>query len=194
VIALHPLVERAAAGDLPPWSVASPERRAHVARVAALLDEWAQALGLDDCERSRLRAAGMLHDVLRDEDPSQLRPRVPAGLAGLPALILHGPAAAERLRVEGVADGELLRAVAFHTLGHRGFRTLGRALYAADFLDPGRRLLDDWRAELRARMPEELDTVVREILGARMNHLIEVGSAIRPETLEFWNVLSPGRA
>lgn len=187
---MHPLVERAAAGELPPWAVASDGRRAHSVRVAELLDDWASALGLDEHDRVRFRAAGLLHDALRDEDPELLRPRLPPLLSGLPALILHGPAAAERLRVEGVEDGELLQAVAFHTLGHHRFRMLGRSLYAADFLEPGRHLLDGWRAGLRARMPGELDGVVREVLGARLAHLVEIGSPIRLETAMFWNVLA----
>lgn len=187
---LHPLVERAATGELPAWAVASDDRRAHGARVAELLGDWASGLGLDECDSARYRAAGILHDALRDEDPLLLRPRLPPGLSDLPALILHGPAVAERLRVEGVKDGELLQALGYHTLGHHRFKTLGRSLYAADFLEPGRRLLDSWRAGLRARMPAELDAVVREILGARVTHLIEIGSPIRPETAGFWNVLA----
>jgi HD superfamily phosphohydrolase YqeK len=187
--AMHPLVERAAAGELPAWAVASDERRAHARRVAELLDDWASGLGLRECDRARFRAAGLLHDALRDEDPRLLRPRLPPVLSDLPALILHGPAVAERLRVEGVKDGELLLAIAYHTLGHHRFKMLGRSLYAADFLEPGRRLADGWRAGLRARMPDELDEVVREILGARVAHLIEIASPLRAETATFWNAL-----
>jgi HD superfamily phosphohydrolase YqeK len=187
---LHPIVEGASRGELPAWAVASDERRHHMRRVATLLGSWADSLGLSGQDRGRWTAAGYLHDALRDAPVEDLRPRVPPGLAGLPGRILHGPAAAERLRAEGVADGELLLAVAHHTLGHPALGTLGRALYAADFLEPGRDLLNDWRAGLRDRMPGELEAVVREVVGARIVHLVERRSAMRSETVGFWNALS----
>ena len=158
-------------------------------RVSALLEEWAQALDLPEEERMRWRAVGYLHDALRDEDPATLRPRVPPVLADLPGPLLHGPAAAERLRVDGVEDGELLLAVGFHTVGDPRLRRLGRALYAADFLEPGRAFRPEWRAELRARMPAELDAVVREIARARLEHLLRRGSTVLPRTVAFWNAL-----
>ena len=188
----HELILDAADGRLPDWAQAGPSRREHMARVGALLGAWADALALPDDERARWRAAGVLHDVLRDADPATLRPRVPPALAELPGRVLHGPAASERLWAGGVRDGEFLRAIAFHTLGHPDFGPLGRALYAADFLEPGRTLLDHWRAELRACMPGQLAEVVREVLGARIRHQVERHGPLRPETLAFWTRLAEG--
>ena len=37
--------------ELPPWAQAGERRRAHIARVTALLDEWADAMHLDPEER-----------------------------------------------------------------------------------------------------------------------------------------------
>lgn len=186
---LHPLVEAAATGSLPAWAVAGPARRAHIGRVAGLMAEWADGLGLPGPDRARWVAAAWLHDALRDAAPDVLRPLVPASDASLPGRILHGPAAAARLRAEGVDDAELLDAVAYHTLGHARLGALGRALYAADFLEPGRDLLNAWREELRARMPGALESVVREVLGARIVHLVDRGSPLRPETIGFWNAV-----
>ncbi len=189
-MSLPAVVERAAEGVLPSWAEARATRRAHMRRVAQLLAEWAAEAGLPADERVRWAAVGYLHDALRDADPEALRRLVPAELADLPAPILHGPAASERLRAEGVDDPDLLRSVTFHTLGHPEFGRLGRALYLADFLDPGRDFRNDWRARLRERLPADLDRTVREVAGARITHLVQRGMPIRPETLEFWNVLS----
>lgn len=186
---IHPLLWAAAAGKLPGWARVSPERRAHVERVSELMGDWAAERSLDEETAGRWRAAGLLHDVLRDADPEELRCRVPPGLADLPGLVLHGPAGAERLRLEGVDDGAFLRAVAYHTLGHPDFGVLGRALYAADFLEPGRAFRDGWRAELRARARGALDPVVREIVAARITHQMGRPGRLRRETVAFWNVL-----
>ncbi len=185
----HPTIAAAAEGRLPGWAAVSDDRFAHLNRVAELLDSWASALELDARERERWRAGGYLHDALRDADPAGLRARLPPSLARLPDLVLHGPAAAERLRIDGVMDGELLHAVAYHTIGHPGFGTLGRALYAADFLEPGRTFEVEWREALRARMPDELDSVVREILAGRIRYLVGGGIDLLLPTVDFWNAL-----
>ncbi len=185
----HPVVQRAADGRLPAWAVAGAERREHMARVASLLDGWAQALGVDSGERVRWRAVGHLHDALRDEDAAALRPLVPPELGSLPGQLLHGPAAAARLRADGVTDAELLRAVTYHTIGAQGLGRLGRALYAADFLEPGRTFLPEWRAERRARMPDDMDRVVLEIARARIENLLARDQGVLPHTIAFWNEL-----
>ncbi len=187
---LHPLVERAAHGEIPTWAVATPKRREHLSRVAGLLATWAPGLTTSDVDGLRLAAAGYLHDVLRDAEPESLRRGVPPNLSTLAGPLLHGPAAAERLRLEGVEDGELLTAVAYHTLGHRRLGTLGRALYAADLLEPGRDLRNEWRDGLRSRMPSDLQAVVREILAARIAYVTDRGRPLRPETVGFWNSMA----
>jgi 2-amino-4-hydroxy-6-hydroxymethyldihydropteridine diphosphokinase len=189
-MSLHPLLERAAQGDLPAWAEATESRRAHLARVAALMGGWSEDLGLPEDERTRWAAAAWLHDALRDAEPEKLRLRVPPAMSYLPGPLLHGPATAQRLREEGVTDEELLLALSYHTLGHPDLGTLGQALYCADFLEPGRDLLNDWRDALRARMPEELPHVIRELVAARIVHVVERGSPMRPETVAFWNSLA----
>jgi HD superfamily phosphohydrolase YqeK len=163
-----------------------------MARVAELLKSWAEKRAEPPRERARWMAAGYLHDSLRNSDDEALRAEVAPEFRGLPAKVLHGPAAAHRLRSEGVEDEELLHAIAFHTLGSPGFGTLGMALFAADFLEPGRKLRERWRGELRERAPEELEAVVTEILEARIRHLLSRGRPIRAETVAFWNRMSEG--
>jgi len=165
-----------------------------MARVAALLDQWAAARRESPGETARWVAAGHLHDALRDADPGALRRVVDPPFRNLPDKVLHGPGVAWRLRAEGVADEELLHALAYHTLGSPEFRTLGWALFAADFLEPGRPLQQPWRKELRERAPEDLRGVVREILRVRLQYLAERSRPIHPRTLAFWNHMVEGEA
>jgi hypothetical protein len=171
---LHPLVLEAANGRLPDWAEAGSERREHIARVAALLDSWADEAELPERDRQRWRAAGYL--------------------AALPGSLLHGPAVATRLRREGVEDEELLGAVAFHTLGDPGLGALGRALYAADFLEPGRTYDVEAREQLCGRAATELDEVTLEVTRLRIAHLLRKGLPLHARTVAFWNALVEERA
>jgi 2-amino-4-hydroxy-6-hydroxymethyldihydropteridine diphosphokinase len=184
---MNAILENAAQGVLPDWAEVKPKRRAHIERVATLVGEWANALELNGDERKRWLAAAWLHDALRDAKPESLRSLVPDDLADWPGPLLHGPAAAARLRTEGVNDEALLRAVAYHTIGHPEFDGAGRAVYLADFLEPGRTFDPVGRAVLRARMPHDENAVLRQVLRSRMAHLISSHKKIRRETVAFWN-------
>ena len=175
------------ADGFPDWAIAGPERREHVARVVALLDEWALALGMSDVDRKRTRAAGWLHDSLRDASGDELRPMVAPELRDLPRKLLHGPAAAARLRELGMVDKDVLRAVSFHTVGHPELGLIGRLLYLADYLEPGRPFDEEHRAALRARMPADWRSVLRTVVSSRVKHLLDSGNTIRPETMGYWN-------
>ncbi len=187
---LHPVLGAAAEGTLPLWSRASPDRVEHMGRVAQLLGDWAVAQGLPEVEIRRWRAAGFLHDALRDADPGEIRGSLPVHLADLPDHAAHGPAAAERLRQEGVTDEPFLRAVSYHTIGHPDLDRFGQALYAADFLEPGRVSMAEWRAGLRVRMVEDPQGVITEVVKVKVGLLLDEERPIRGETCEFWNVLT----
>lgn len=190
---MHHLIEEAAAGRLPSWSNANARRQEHIARVAALLDEWAVKANLGDDDRRRWRAAGTLHDALHDAPEEELRPLMPSDLRDAPAKMLHGPACVTRLRAEGVDDEELLHAIMYHTIGHPRFGDIGHALYAADYLEPGRQQEPLQRAGLRALMPAAIDRVVPAILKARISENISRGLSLRPETVAFWNSIPDER-
>jgi len=192
VAPLHPVIAAAADGRLPDWAVVSSNRREHVARVAALLDEWAERAGLSGDDRARWRAAGLLHDALRDADYDRLRPLVEHSLRDRPGKMLHGPAAAARLREEGVADEPLLLAVAWHTLGHPDFDALGKALYLADYTEPGRDYDSKSLAKKRARLPDDMDAVLLDVTTDRIRRSLKKGRPLLEPTVGFWNALVEG--
>jgi HD superfamily phosphohydrolase YqeK len=186
------LLEEAAAGRLPDWARLSRPRRAHVERVAALLREWAAELGLNDADTTRWLAAGYLHDALREAPPEELRPLVSPAYRHFTGGLLHGPAAAEKLRQDGITDEPLLLAIACHTTGHPQLDELGRALFIADYIEPGRRYETARLAKLRARMPHDRQAVLVDVLRSRMERLLAEGRGIRAETAAFWNSVNSG--
>jgi HD superfamily phosphohydrolase YqeK len=189
---IHPALADAAAGTLPAWAVVSAARRAHLTRVAELMESWARTCHLDPDDVARWRAAGMLHDALRDAPPATLRPLVEPALRELADGLLHGPAAASRLRADGVDDEPVLLAVAWHTTGHADLDRLGRALYLADHLEPGRSYESEVNAARRARVPQEMDAVLRELAAERIARMVREGRPLLETTVRFWNGIIHG--
>ena len=81
---LHPLIKGAAKGKLPKWAQVDRRRYAHMTRVADLLTEWADELGLPRKERRRWTALGYLHDALKCADPKALKKVVSGKFKKLP--------------------------------------------------------------------------------------------------------------
>src|SRR5687768_14964238 len=106
----------AASTELPRWARASATRIEHMARVTALLDEWARAMRIGPDEATEWRDAGRWHDALRDAPEAELRAILHDDRTH--AALLHGPAAAARLALDGERRTDLLEAVAHHTVGH----------------------------------------------------------------------------
>ena len=151
--------------SLPPWARVSEKRRAHISRVTALLERWGRAMGIGDDELRSWRDAGLLHDALRDASEEELRAL--ADVPGVPAEMLHGPAAAALLASSGERRADLLDAVRWHTVGHAGWARVGRALYMADFLEPGRKFSRADRAYLAAHVTDDFDGTFRQVVRAR---------------------------
>jgi HD superfamily phosphohydrolase YqeK len=158
-------------------------------RVSDLMGTWAGRLGLPGDGVARWRAAGLLHDSLRDADFETLRPRVGRDLRDAPGKMLHGPAAAARLREEGVDDEPLLLAIAWHTLGHPDFDQLGRGLYLADYTEPGREYESAELAAKRDRVPDDMIGVLREVAEDRISRSLRKGRPLVEATVGFWTGL-----
>lgn len=171
----------------PPWARISDERRGHVERVATLLHQWADAGGVLGAERDRWLRAAYLHDALRDAEPLELE-RLAPDAWGVPSL-RHGPAAARLAAEQGETDRGVLRAVHYHSVGYAGWDRVGRLLYLADYLEPGRGFRTEERQAQAARVPQEPDGVLREVAAERLRWDLDAGRQLIAESVEFWNAL-----
>ncbi|HEY4305601.1 MAG TPA: HD domain-containing protein [Gemmatimonadaceae bacterium] len=172
---------------LPSWAQVGDKRRKHIGRVVGLLDEWAEAMHLSSEERADWRAAGIHHDALRDAPEDQLR-----HLANDPTReveILHGPAVATLLAAKGGFSPGVLSAIRYHTVGSPEWDRTGKALFMADFLEPGRNFARRDRAFLASQVPTDFDGVFRQVLRARLEHSLREGFSLFPETVDLWNVV-----
>lgn len=173
--------------DLPPWANVSEKRRSHIARVTALLAGWAEMMSLDPEERRAWLDAGLWHDALRDAPLDELR-RL-AGENPYAPEMLHGPAVAARLVAEGERRVGVLNAIRYHTVGSPQWDRTGRALYMADFLEPGRTFSRVDRAFLVAQLPHDFDGVFRQVVRMRLVHALNEGHTLFPETVQLWNLI-----
>ena len=171
--------------ELPSWAVVTEKRRDHIARVTALLDEWAARMNLGKDEAQAWHDAGRWHDALRDATPAVLRGIIDA--PDLPDGILHGPAAAAMLEREGERRQSVLDAVRWHTVGHPEWDRTGRALFMADFLEPGRRFMHADRAFLVAQLPHNFDGVFRQAVRMRLEWTLREGNRMFEGTVRLWN-------
>ena len=171
---------------LPPWACVTERRLEHIARVTALLDEWAAALALPADEASAWHDAGQFHDALRDAPEPELR-RLAGALPEYTVDMLHGPAAAVRLQQDGETRAELLDAIRFHTVGSARWGRLGRALYMADYLEPGRKFSRADRAYLASQVPHDFDATFRQVLRNRLEWSLREGLRLFPEAVTLWN-------
>jgi predicted HD superfamily hydrolase involved in NAD metabolism len=172
---------------LPRWAQITDRRRAHIERLTTLLRSWASAMRIDgETERAWLDA-GAWHDALRDAPDDELR-RI-TGDHESPARVLHGPAAATLLEREGEKRRSVLDAVRYHTVGYARWDSVGKALYMADYLEPGRKFLHEDREFLASQVPHNFDGVFRQVVRFRLEWSVREGNYLYPETVELWNSL-----
>lgn len=172
---------------LPVWSVVSPARLAHIERVARLVSHWAEEMGVPDSERNRWLRAVWLHDALRDAPAEELERWAPSVVGS--ATLRHGPASAAHAKADGETDRGVLDAVRYHSLGLAEWDMVGRVLYCADHLEPGREHDREERARLAARFPEDSGVVLREVARVRLARAIASGWQLPDPTVRFWNSL-----
>lgn len=145
-------------------------------------------------QKDRGYLAGISHDICK-EIPSEELVEL-AKKDGLPVSemelkkpsLLHGRAAAVFLKEKYcVQDEELLQAVAFHTYGNKNFGKLGKILYSADKIEPGR---DNINPEyLNHLFSLSLDALTIEVLQECMDYVAEKGYPVAVESVEFLEAL-----
>lgn len=173
--------------NLPSWARVTPKRAEHIQRVTSLLGAWAATMRLPAGDARAFMDAGLLHDALRDAPEEELR-RI-TGDTTSPVGLLHGPAAAIVLQQHGETRPQLLDAIRYHTVGHAAWGEVGKALFMADFLEPGRKFSRQDRYFLSLQVPTNFDGVFRQVVRMRLEWTVREGNNIFPETVELWNAL-----
>jgi predicted HD superfamily hydrolase involved in NAD metabolism len=171
--------------DLYAKGVLPPGRYAHSLRVARLSAELCARFGVDP----RLGTlAGVAHDMCKAATDKWVlslvaRDGVPVGgIERDKPSLLHGRAAATLLRDDfGVDDESVLDAVRHHTFGAPHLDALGRIVFVADKIEPGR---VDYDAARRAEILScDLDRMTELVLADNVDYLESRGKPVSPWTL-----------
>lgn len=167
----------------------SLRRLEHSLRVAENAEWLATRWNLDS---QKCYLAGLLHDIARDYPPEELlRLAWAYGIvwaeleANFPVL-LHGSVGAEIIKRDlGLTDPELLEAVRLHTTGDYPLSPTARVLFLADYIEPGRNFPGVTKARQAAEL--SLDHGVAVATQQILAHLLTVGQAIDPKTINLYN-------
>lgn len=166
----------------------SRKRYRHTVRVGRLCRDICVRYGLDPQAGC---FTGLAHDLARewrDEDLIELAGHDPHPFSALESerpLLLHGRAGAiflaERFSVD---NPEVLDAIRYHTFGRRGYGSLGKALFLADYLEPGRRFIGTEFRQAVLTLP--LDEAVRAIV----DHAVSRGKSLAEPTRAMYDEMA----
>jgi len=81
----------------------------------------------------------------------------------------------------------VLEAIRWHTIGSDAWEQTGRALYMADYLEPGRKFAHADRAYLAAHVPLDFDGTFRQVVRHRLEWALREGHELYPTAVALWN-------
>ncbi|MCR5123928.1 MAG: bis(5'-nucleosyl)-tetraphosphatase (symmetrical) YqeK [Treponema sp.] len=165
----------------------SRDRYEHSVRVAMTAAQMCELYGID----AKLgELAGIAHDICKEipEDAMiELAKKDGQPFADFeirkPSL-LHGRAAAMKIKGDfGISDQNVLDAVANHTCGRPGLCDLGKILFVADKIEPGRpQSTDEYRSNL---FKKSLNGITLAVVEENLEYLAKKGKKSAPEAVQW---------
>ncbi len=165
----------------------TPERLAHVRRVARLAVRIGRSNGFAAEDLRRVELAALLHDAARDMTDEQLLALVSPrnAVEASHPLSMHGRAARRLAEEWGVRDEVVLGAVEGHVFGVEAGDAVGAALYVADVSEPGRGVNED----VRELAMTDLWAAYARAVASKVEYLRGAGKEIHPATLRAYESL-----
>lgn len=151
------------------------KRYVHTLGVAYTATSLAMRYGADV---SKAETAGILHDCAKCIGVDEMEKLCREGGISISALekgnpaLLHSKAGSVLARKKyGVADPEILSAIAYHTTGKPGMTDLEKIIFISDYIEPGRTLAPGLPEIRRAVFTESLDKGLLMILSDTLAYL-----------------------
>lgn len=168
-----------------------PEKRYfHTLGVMESAIELAKRYGAD---ATKAEQAAIFHDYAKFRDKEEMRHIIldqgmAKNLLDFHHELWHAPVGAYLVKKEvGIADKEILDAIAYHTSGRVNMTLLDKIIYLADYIEPSR--VHSGVEEVRELAKESLDRAVIQAVCNTIHFLMSKGQAIYPDTFYTYNDL-----
>ncbi len=167
----------------------SDYRFTHSMNVAKSAVELAEKYGAD---KEKAYVAGILHDVMKEEDLDVQREYVKKNGEIMTPLelksksVYHQMSGSAYAKIElHIDDEDILNAIRYHTTGRRNMSLLEKVIYTADFISAERNYPDV--DVMREKAQVSLDDAMLYSLKYTINNLTSKTAVIHPNTLECYN-------
>lgn len=150
----------------------------------------------DSINRTDLAWASLFHDCCKELSPKEVKALLAEGdlpygeeLMSSPVLA-HGPLGALFVKTRyGVLAHEVLQTITYHSTGHPDLCPMGWSVYIADFIEPGRKYLENHEALIRLAQENPLEAL-RRTSEWRLSKFLEKQKSIHPITYQVQEFLN----
>ncbi len=140
------------------------------------------------------KIAGIAHDIARELPDNEKIALAEKDIYATTSyerehpVLLHGRAGAVLLSEKfSLSDEAILQAVRWHTTGHTGMGVIGKVLFVADYIEPGRTHIDDAYRQKIFKM--NLNAMVLDILSKEFTYLRDCGNTIVEDSILLYDDL-----
>ncbi|UTC78144.1 nicotinate-nucleotide adenylyltransferase [Treponema sp. OMZ 799] len=171
-------------------SVLNESRYAHSVRVAEYARHLAEEYKTEGVPPVLAYFTGLAHDICKkcsDEELVKLVESDNLGIDGVEKTrlnLLHGRAASVVLQKKfGINDKSVLKAVAFHTFGYEDIDALGKIIYIADKIEPGRPDTENFREMVKS---SSLNELMLAVLDWNLSFIEKKSARVHPATIKMY--------
>ena len=167
-----------------------PFREEHIISTRELAVKIAKKYNIDICKTS---IATLCHDLgkrYKDEEMKKIifecdNKKYPNYITGA---LLHARVSAIIAENEfGIKDKEILNAIENHTVGHGNMIMLDKIIYAADYLEPTRKI--ETANKIREKIFIDFDSAFLEVVLESINFVLSKKQYLSNKTIELYNSL-----
>lgn len=175
--------------DLQLKKILSKKRYQHSCQVAGLAEKIAEYYHISS---RKAKILGLIHDCAKDYSFGQLKESMEKYHIHLNEIerlipgIWHAYIGAEIARdIFRIHDQEMLDAIKYHSTASKQLSLLGKILYIADKIEPGRNIENI--GKVKELVWKDINQAMLELLNQELKQLIDSNLIIHPDTLQARN-------
>ncbi|MBN2395462.1 MAG: bis(5'-nucleosyl)-tetraphosphatase (symmetrical) YqeK [Candidatus Atribacteria bacterium] len=165
------------------------ERYQHSCMVSKVAEEIARYYHVST---EKAKVLGLIHDCAKDLTHHDLQDLVKKYHIRLTEIekcipgIWHAYVGAYLARdIFEIDDPEMLQAIKYHSTGSDSLNLLGKIIYIADKIEPGREINSN--GKIRELVWQDIDQAMLELLNSELKYLVSKNEIIHPDTLQCRN-------